>query len=89
MIIVTGGADFIGSNIVKRLNGCGENDILVVVDLTDGSKFINLADCEIADYMDAENFHSVLEVGKTLAELSMRFCIRGHAQIRLSGMAVT
>ena len=36
MIIVTGGAGFIGSNLVKGLNRIGENDIIVVDDLTDG-----------------------------------------------------
>jgi ADP-L-glycero-D-manno-heptose 6-epimerase len=56
MIIVTGGAGFIGSNIVKELNERGERDILVVDDLTDGTKFKNLADCEIADYCDKEDF---------------------------------
>lgn len=56
MIIVTGGAGFIGSNIVKELNQRGHTDILVVDDLTDGTKFKNLADCEIADYMDKEDF---------------------------------
>lgn len=35
MIIVTGGAGFIGSNIVKKLNERGIDDILVVDDLTD------------------------------------------------------
>ena len=33
MIIVTGGAGFIGSNIVKQLNNNGRNDILIVDDL--------------------------------------------------------
>jgi len=56
MIIVTGGAGFIGSNIVKTLNERGETDILVVDDLTDGVKFKNIADCEIADYMDKDDF---------------------------------
>ncbi len=56
MIIVTGGAGFIGSNIVKGLNQLGINDIIVVDDLTDGSRFTNLVDCEIADYLDKEAF---------------------------------
>src|SRR6185312_1350763 len=56
MIIVTGGAGFIGSNIVKELNRRGRTDILVVDDLTDGTKFKNLADCEIADYLDKDDF---------------------------------
>ncbi|MGD8906074.1 MAG: NAD-dependent epimerase/dehydratase family protein, partial [Gammaproteobacteria bacterium] len=38
MIIVTGGAGFIGSNLVRGLNARGQSDILVVDDLTDGTK---------------------------------------------------
>jgi ADP-L-glycero-D-manno-heptose 6-epimerase len=56
MIIVTGGAGFIGSNIVKALNRRGREDILVVDNLADGSKFRNLVDCEIMDYLDKEEF---------------------------------
>lgn len=56
MIIVTGGAGFVGSNIVKALNLRGCTDILVVDDLTDGTKFKNISDCEIADYLDREDF---------------------------------
>jgi ADP-L-glycero-D-manno-heptose 6-epimerase len=56
MIIVTGGAGFIGSNIVKALNQRGYRDILVVDDLTDGTKFQNIADCDIADYLDCNLF---------------------------------
>lgn len=56
MIIVTGGAGFIGSNIIHELNAQGYRDIIVVDDLTDGSKFANLRDCDIADYLDKEDF---------------------------------
>lgn len=56
MIIVTGGAGFIGSNIVRRLNHSGISDILIVDDLTDGRKIFNLADCNLADYLDKDDF---------------------------------
>lgn len=56
MIIVTGGAGFIGSNIVKQLNERGLKDIIVVDDLTDGTKFLNLVDCQITDYLDKDDF---------------------------------
>jgi ADP-L-glycero-D-manno-heptose 6-epimerase len=56
MIIVTGGAGFIGSNIVKGLNERGRDDIIVVDDLKDGTKFLNLVDCEILDYLDKDEF---------------------------------
>ncbi|SCZ51947.1 ADP-glyceromanno-heptose 6-epimerase [Thiohalomonas denitrificans] len=56
MFIITGGAGFIGSNLVKALNDRGHTDILVVDDLSYGAKFRNLADCEIRDYMDKDDF---------------------------------
>lgn len=56
MIVVTGGAGFIGSNIVKALNHRGEDKILIVDDLTDGTKFKNLADLKFLDYIDKDNF---------------------------------
>ena len=56
MYVVTGGAGFIGSNIVHALNQRGIEDILVVDDLSDGRKCLNLSDLAIADYMDRADF---------------------------------
>lgn len=56
MIIVTGGAGFIGSNIVKGLNRLGRTDILIVDNLKNGHKFRNLVDLDFIDFMDKEDF---------------------------------
>ncbi len=64
MIIVTGGAGFIGSNIVQGLNARGYRDILVVDDLSDGRKFVNLADANIRDYMDKDEFLARIQSGE-------------------------
>lgn len=61
MIVVTGGAGFIGSNLVKALNARGRDDVLVVDDLRDGTKFINLADCTLGDYLDKDDFRTRVE----------------------------
>lgn len=54
--IVTGAAGFIGSNLVKALNERGVTDIIAVDNLKKADKFLNLTDCEIADFMDKEDF---------------------------------
>ena len=63
MIIVTGGAGFIGSNIVEALNKRGETAILVVDNLTNGRKMSNLADLDILDYMDKDDFLANVKSG--------------------------
>ena len=62
-IVVTGAAGFIGSNIIKGLNARGVNDIIAVDDLTEGDKFKNLADLQIADYVDADDFYDLFAEG--------------------------
>lgn len=61
MIVVTGGAGFIGANLVRALNARGINEVLVVDNLEKGDKFRNLSDCEIADYLDKRDFLERLE----------------------------
>lgn len=56
MIIVTGGAGFIGSNLIKALNERGESNILLVDHLVNGRKMLNISDLDIADYMDKAEF---------------------------------
>ncbi len=62
-IVVTGAAGFIGSNIIKGLNARGIDDIIAVDDLTEGDKFKNLADLQIADYVDADDFYDLFAEG--------------------------
>ena len=73
MYVVTGGAGFIGANLVKALNDRGETDILVVDDLEQGDKFRNLADCKIADYLDKRDFLERINFGHFKKKLKAVF----------------
>jgi ADP-L-glycero-D-manno-heptose 6-epimerase len=62
-VVVTGAAGFIGSNLVGALNARGETRILAVDDLERGDKFKNLAGCEVAEYLDKNEFRTRLQEG--------------------------
>jgi len=62
--VVTGAAGFIGANLVKALNERGVTDIIAVDNLTRADKFLNLTDCEIADYLDKHEFLEMIESGQ-------------------------
>jgi ADP-L-glycero-D-manno-heptose 6-epimerase len=55
-IVVTGAAGFIGSNLVRALNARGESEIIAVDNLARADKVRNLADCDIADFIDKDEF---------------------------------
>ena len=78
MLIVTGGAGFIGSNLVKLLLEKGYDDVVVVDDLSDGHKFVNLSDLAIADYLDKDKFLERIEspgfIGNVKAVLHQGAC---------------
>lgn len=56
MIVVTGGAGFIGSALVWQLNGLGEEEIVVVDNLSDSQKWRNLVGRSYCDYMHRDRF---------------------------------
>lgn len=63
MYIVTGGAGFIGSALVWKLNQEGIDDILVVDNLGFGEKWKNLANRNFADYLHKTTFLQLLDKG--------------------------
>ncbi len=58
MIIVTGGAGFIGSNLIEALNARGDSEILVVDRSADSR---NLANLRIAEFMHPDEFRRAIE----------------------------
>jgi ADP-L-glycero-D-manno-heptose 6-epimerase len=60
MIIVTGGAGFIGSAIVWRLNQLGENKIIVVDELGKDDKWKNLVPLKYDDFIHKDDFISMI-----------------------------
>ncbi len=71
--VVTGAAGFIGSNIVKALNERGVTKIIAVDNLTRADKFKNLVDCEIADYLDKQDFIERIQAGHFDGEVDAIF----------------
>ncbi|MBI4357245.1 MAG: ADP-glyceromanno-heptose 6-epimerase [Gammaproteobacteria bacterium] len=67
MIIVTGGAGFIGSHLVKGLNQLGCDEIVIVDHLKSSEKITNLSGVRFYDYLDKFSF---LEAVKTRREFS-------------------
>jgi ADP-L-glycero-D-manno-heptose 6-epimerase len=65
MIVVTGGAGFIGSNLVRGLNRRGVDDVLVVDDLEHGDKHRNLNALRFTDLVDYRDFEQRLDQFRT------------------------
>ena len=73
MIVVTGGAGFIGSNIVTALNRNGIVDILVVDNLSNAEKVANLSKLMIRDYMDKHEFLEIIKSGNPFDRITTVF----------------
>ena len=61
MIIVTGGAGFIGSNLIKYLNQNGYHDITIVDNVGSTIKFENLTDIHFTDYIHKNDLWKVID----------------------------
>lgn len=62
-IVVTGGAGFIGSNVVKRLNELGEDKIFIVDNLDKSEKWKNLVSLNFEDYIHKDLFLDEIKKG--------------------------
>lgn len=62
MIIVTGGAGFIGANLVKKINKSFSSDVIVVDNIKKNTKNIN--SIKFKDYYDKDEFSSLIEKNK-------------------------
>lgn len=56
MIIVTGGAGFIGSCVVRTLNDAGRDDILIVDNISETDKWINMRNKRYIKYVHKSKF---------------------------------
>ncbi|MDD2563564.1 MAG: ADP-glyceromanno-heptose 6-epimerase [Salinivirgaceae bacterium] len=61
MIVVTGAAGFIGSNLVGKLNSKGYKDIVVVDDFSSPEKNLNLENKQISERVDRTVFETWLD----------------------------
>lgn len=73
MLVVTGGAGFIGSNIVAGLNARGRDDIIIVDDMRAGRKCLNLADLDFRDYYEYDDFLAGIETGDSFGGIEAVF----------------
>ena len=62
--IVTGAAGFVGANIIQGLNARGIKNIIAVDELNPADKYRNLADLDIIDYLDKDEFLEAFRSGR-------------------------
>ncbi|MCB0329537.1 MAG: ADP-glyceromanno-heptose 6-epimerase [Bdellovibrionales bacterium] len=70
MYVVTGGAGFIGSVFIKKLNQEGIDEIIVVDELRDSPKWLNLIGKQFVEYVHKDQFLEHLEAGKYRGQIS-------------------
>jgi len=77
--ILTGGAGFIGANILRELNSRGIENIIVVDNLGNSSKWKNLVGCKFENYFNKQEFYDLINedfhyFGKVSSVIHMGAC---------------
>ena len=72
-VIVTGGAGFIGSNLIRGLNARGVTDIWVIDNLGTSLKFKNLIGCTFKQYLQKDRFRELIRENRFDNEVSAIF----------------
>lgn len=73
MILLTGGAGFIGSQLLKKLNQEGFREILLVDNLSNSTKWKNLLGTQFKDYIHKEKFYECLKENKAPKDITAVF----------------
>ncbi len=68
MVIITGGAGFIGSAVIWGLNNHGIDNIVVVDHLDAGEKWKNLRELSYKDYLGKDHFRDLIKRGRFSSE---------------------
>lgn len=64
MHVITGGAGFLGSALLRKLNSLGIEDIVVVDNLGESEKWRNLVKCRYLDYIHRDRFLEMATGGR-------------------------
>ena len=73
MIVVTGGAGFIGSNLVKKINKISNEDLLIVDDVSNEHKKNNLKDTNYVDIISKNDFLKKVKTNSQLKNVNKVF----------------
>jgi ADP-L-glycero-D-manno-heptose 6-epimerase len=73
MIIITGGAGFIGSCLLADLNAAGFKDVVIVDQLGTGEKWRNLVGKQYSDFLAKDDFRELFNSTTDLGEVNTVF----------------
>ena len=81
MIVVTGGAGLVGSNLVKALNRVGRGDIVVVDSVGETEKWRNLEGARIVDFINYKQGAGQLDAATQAMPLQAIFHVGANADV--------
>jgi ADP-L-glycero-D-manno-heptose 6-epimerase len=84
MIIITGGAGFVGSNLVAYLNKKGRKDIIIIDEFSQKNKYNNIADIEFIDVLNFQKGFDYLKNVLKNYDIEVVFHIGANADVLIN-----